>query len=109
MENFDEILNNIKNAVIELAKNTFIEYAKEAEKDVSAFLEKSKDDIQRYTELLADKKISEQEFGSLLKGKKDLAEMKLLKQQGIALITLDKFKNSLIETIAGVIKTVIPI
>jgi hypothetical protein len=50
-----------------------------------------------------------EEYKSLLEGKKALAEMKLLKQHGIAMITIDKFQNKLIGIIVGVAERFIPI
>jgi hypothetical protein len=109
MADIENILKEIKVAAIDLAKSMFSDYAKEAEKDVKSFLKKSKEDLKRYSELLLNGQITELEFKSLLEGKKALAEMKLLKQQGILMITIDKFQNKMIDTILGVVKGFIPI
>lgn len=109
MPDVDKIFSDLSKAVIDLAKKTFSDYADEAEKDVKDFLTQSKQDIKEYTQKLSEGKLTPKEYESLLKGVKSLAEMKLLKQQGIALVTIDKFQNQIIQTIVGIVKAFIPI
>lgn len=103
MPNFDDIWQSLRDNVLDLVKNTFTDFKDQAIKDTEDFLSKTKADLQNWTEQLINNKITQVEFEDLVKGQKDLAEMVLLKQAGLALIEIDKFKKSLINTILGTI------
>lgn len=108
MPDVNEILKTVKEEAIKLAKDTFMDYADDAVTDVKDFLFETRDDLLRWTQELADKEITLEEFEDLVKGQKDLAEMTLLKQQGLALIKLDSFKNSLVDLVFKTIITLVP-
>ncbi|UKJ07160.1 hypothetical protein [Solitalea lacus] len=99
MPEFQNILTELKKDIIELAKLTFKNYKNEAETDVREFLTNSEEKLKRWTQLLAKKELTQEEFATLTKGLKDSAEMKLLKQAGLTKIRLDEFKGSLINLI----------
>lgn len=99
MANFDNFVDAIEEGVKEIAKNTLKGFKDEALTDAKAFLEASKDDLQRWTKLLAKGELSQDDFEWLVMGRKDVAELHALKQSGLALVRLDRFKNALLNLI----------
>lgn len=101
MPDFDEKVKDIINQLGPLAKILAKEYVEDATEDGKEFINKIRDDLKRWTEMLTRGEIPEDEFVSLVKGKKDLAEMKLLKQKGLASIKIDQFKGSVTNLIVN--------
>jgi hypothetical protein len=66
-------------------------------------LDKTKTDIVTWTRQFSNKEITEAEFKSFISGQKELAEMLLLHEAGVALIEIDKFKRNLFNTIINTI------
>ena len=75
MPTFNDFVSTFKNDLLDFAKENFDEYKEELLKDGNSFLEKSKSDIQRWTEGLASGALSPADFEFLIKGKKDLAKV----------------------------------
>ncbi|MCO4292643.1 hypothetical protein NF867_07205 [Solitalea sp. MAHUQ-68] len=103
MPDFQEIFTELKTDILDLAKLTFKNYKDDASKDVKDFLAKSEEKLKRWTLLLTNNDINKDEFEVLVKGLKDGAEMKLLKQTGLAKVRIDEFKNSLINLITDTV------
>jgi hypothetical protein len=101
---FNEILQDLKSAVELLAKQQVSDYWKEAVGDADQFFERTKEQLERWATRLAKGELTADDFEWLVKGKKDLAEMKLLKQAGVTLIRVDEFKAALLDVI---VKTVV--
>ncbi len=101
MSKFDDFLKALKDGIKELAEESWKEYQQSAVKDGSAFVEKTKEDLERWTKLLANGDLTPKDFEWLVKGKKDLAELEALKQAGLALARLDQLRNSLIDLVVG--------
>ena len=101
---FNDIFQGLKSAVEVFAKKEVNEYWKEAAGDAGDFLDKTKDQLERWAKRLVNGELSADDFAWLVKGKKDLAEMKLLKQAGVTLIRVDEFKAGLLDVI---VKTVV--
>lgn len=99
MADFDDFLENLKKGLEELAKKNWREFRDAAEKDGKAFVEKTKEDLRRWTKLLAQGDLSKDDFEFLVAGKKDLAEMEALKQAGLTLVRLERFQNALISLV----------
>jgi len=99
MSQFDDFWTMLKNNVANFAKESWNDVKDAALSDGNDFLNKAKEDIKEWTKQLAEKKITADDFGWLLKGKKDLAELVLLKQKGLAKAALDKFTNGLINIV----------
>ena len=99
MSNFDDFVEAIEEGVKELAKKTLKGFKDEAITDAKAFLEASKEDLQRWTKLLAKGELSQDDFEWLVMGRKDVAELHALKQSGLALVRLDRFKNALLDLV----------
>jgi hypothetical protein len=99
MSNFDNYIQAVQEGVEEVAKKTLKGFKDEALTDAKAFLESSKDDLQRWTKLLAQGELTHDDFEWLVLGRKDVAELHVLKQSGLALVRLDRFKNALFDLI----------
>ena len=99
MSNFDDFMDAIKAGSKDLAQELFSDYQTEAKADTQAFLDKSKEDLKRWTKLLAQQDLSEQDFSDLVQAKKALAEIHLLRQKGVALTKLERFRSGLINLV----------
>jgi hypothetical protein len=99
MSNFDEFIKSVKEGSKALAKEVFDGFEQEASEDAKAFLDKSKVDLQRWTKLLANSELNEQDFSDLVQAKKALAEIHALRQAGVALTKLERFRSGLINLI----------
>jgi hypothetical protein len=101
MPTFNDFLAIVKDDLMEFAKENINEYKDELLKDGSAFVTKTKEDLERWTAALATGALSEADFEFLLKGKKDLAEMESLRQLGLSKIKISKITNGVIDVVVG--------
>ncbi len=99
MSKFDDFIAALEDGVRRLAKDRLKGFETQALSDTRAFIAKSKKDLERWTALLAEGKLSEQDFCDLVQAKKDLAELHALTDAGLALIKLDRFRTGLINLI----------
>jgi hypothetical protein len=101
MPTFNDFVSTLKNDLLDFTKENLEEYKDEILKDGNAFVEKTKEDLQRWTEGLASGALSQADFEFLLKGKKDLAQMEALKQLGLSKIRISKITNGIIDVVIG--------
>lgn len=101
MSDFNKFLQLVKTQLTDIAQEGGEDIKDELLEDGLAFVEKTRDDLKRWSQLLAEGKLSRDEFEYLLKAKKDLAQMEALKKKGLALARIDKLKGSLLDTVAG--------
>ncbi len=99
MASFDDFVEALKNGSKDLAKEIFDGFEDEASNDAKAFLEKTKEDMRRWTKLLAQGELTEQDFSDLVQAKKALAEIHTLRQTGVALTKLERFRSGLINLV----------
>lgn len=99
MSNFDDFVEAVKEGAKELAQETFNDFREDAKADAQAFIDKFKEDLKRWTKLLAQGDLSEQDFSDLIQAKKALAEIHLLRQKGVALTKLERFRSGLVNLI----------
>ena len=99
MASFDEVWNALKTNVVKYSEDNWNEFKDDAINDGKDFLEKCKDDLMRWTDLLSTGKLTQDDFEWLLLGKKDLAEMEALKQKGMAKKKLSLFQKGLLDTV----------
>jgi hypothetical protein len=95
MEFWIQLLTNVES----FAADKWNELKDDAVEDSKKFLTEVKDDVQRWISLLAEGKLTTDDLGWLIKGKRELAELLFLKQKGLAKPDLDKFFEGLLETI----------
>ena len=104
---FEDIFKTLKKQVEELAKLFVKNYTKAALKDGKKILDETKESLKRWTLLLAEGKLTTQDFEWLVLSQKDLAQMIALKQAGLAQIRIEQFRNSIlalvIDTIFGIV------
>ena len=96
---FDSFIKGVIEGAKDLGKEIFDGFEDQAKEDAKAFLAKTEADLMRWTKLLADEKLTEQEFGDLVQAKKALAEIHALTQSGIALTKLERFRSGLINLV----------
>lgn len=99
MANFEDFVNTLKKEAKELANETFDGFEDEVKADAEAFIEKSKVNLKRWTKLLEQGEINEEDFSDLVNAKKALAEMFALRQSGLALIRLERFRKGFINLV----------
>ena len=104
---FDKILQELKKSLVSLFNDKFSEFSKESKKDIELFLSESKSKLERWTSLLAQGKLTVEDFEWLVKSQKDLFKMKTLQAAGISKISLGHFKNKVLKTIIDTIKVLV--
>ena len=57
------------------------------------------DDLERWVDELERNEIDKSDFESLVRGQKDLAQMKALKQVGLAQVSIDTFTNGVLDIV----------
>lgn len=100
----DKLLKELKQELVTLLGDKYKEFKPEIQKDITAFLENSKEKIERWSLLLASSSLTEEEFSWLLKSQQDLIALKALQGAGLSKIRINNIKNAIIQT---VFKTVI--
>ncbi len=94
-----EITEMVTAGVADLARSILGGALIEAKYDVKNFLESIKDDLSRWIEEVASGKISPDDFMWFVKGKKDIAEMKLLVEAGLPAVRIDKFREGVVDLV----------
>lgn len=97
----ENAVSELKSEIGDLAKVMLNKYKDAAVDDGQDFLDSIKDDLKKWAGMLSRGEIDKDEFDSLVRGKKDLAEMKALKQLGLAKVQYDKFVNAVIDKTIG--------
>jgi DNA repair ATPase RecN len=102
------IFKSIEDQSRALAEKLFKRYTSQALSDVKEFLQQSKDDLKRWIEELARGEIDKDEFESLVQGQADMAEMRALKQAGLAAVQIDTFTNGVFDIVVSAAFAAIP-
>lgn len=100
----EKLLKQLKQELVTLLGDKYKEFKPEIQKDITAFLNSSKEKLERWTLLLASSSITEEEFSWLLKSQQDLIALKALQGAGLSKIKLNNIKNAIIQ---AVFKTVL--
>ena len=110
MANIDigSILKLVENQSKALAEKLFKQYTHQAVSDVRDFLQKSTLNLKRWVEQLARGEMDKDEFQSLVKGQADVAEMRALKQTGLAVVQIDTFTNGVLDIVVSAAFAAIP-
>ena len=101
MADFNEFLKVLKDNTDDLIRKSWKEYQKAAMKDGGSFIRKTKDDLERWTMLLAEGKLMQDDFAWLVQGKRDLAELEAMKQEGLSQVQLNRFRNALMKVVVN--------
>ena len=104
---FNKLFNQLKNAIVSLAKEKLKDYVAEAASDGTSILHIIQDDLETYTEQLADGEISKDDFKLMLLGDADFIEMSALTETGLAAAAADEFKSEVFNTIIDTVFAII--
>jgi hypothetical protein len=99
MSGWDKFVDEVVKGAAELAKSMAKGHIAQAKEDAEVFIERSKTDINRWTKLLAKHEISKTEFSDLMHGLKSLAAITALKQAGLTIIQVQRFRDKLIDLV----------
>jgi hypothetical protein len=104
---FNSLLNELLDQAKEIAVSTFKDYKKQAVDDAESLVSGIKPKLEKWTLQFANGDLSKDDLEFLVLGQKELVEMNALKQVGIALIELDKLKNSILKSTVNSIINII--
>lgn len=94
-----DILKEIKGNLLTLVGGKFEDLKTETKEDVKAFLDASKEKLERWTLFLANGSITAEEYKWLVESQKDLVVLKGLYTAGVSKIKLGHLKNSILDTV----------
>ena len=98
----DDIKDQIAQQTVTLAKTLVKGFVNQAVQDSQAFLQQTESDISTWLQDLRQGDITQKNFESLVRGEKDLAEMRALKQAGLEQVAIDTFVNGFIQIVINV-------
>ena len=75
-------------------------FADQGKQDAQAFLEQSRDRLEKWMQLLADKQIDEDEFAWLVESQKAAAQMEALRKANAGTMQIEKFRDSALQIVA---------
>jgi hypothetical protein len=104
MAKFDDLLNELKDGLLQIARTEAVGFVEQAKSDGQAFLTALEADLKTWTEQLAAGQLSPNDFKFLVQGKADLARMNALTQAGLASVRIDRIRSAMIDliiTVAG--------
>ncbi len=101
MPGFDTFRDTFLDRLRAIALDEWAEVRDAALGDGLAFVDQAEADLVRWTELLAAGALTPEDFTWLVQGKRDLAELESLKQLGLGLARLDRFRSALLDTLVG--------
>jgi hypothetical protein len=105
----DGLLKDIERQVRAEARSELGGYAREAVRDGREFLQAIRDDLARWTDELAQGRLSQQEFRSLVQGAADLAEMHALRRKGVERIAINRFTDRVTEIVVDAALSLLPL
>lgn len=107
--NNDQVLEELKNRLKTVITKSYSDFKPELEKDLNAFLEKSREKLERWILLFSSGSLTEEELEWLLKSQLDLVALQTLQTTGISKIKLNSLKNNIIKTIFKfIVELIIP-
>ncbi len=106
--NFKDLFAELETGVLALAKASFKTFAQQAEDDAKTLLQNMKDKLERWTTLLAEGKLTTEDFELLITAQKNLTEMTVLQHAGLAVIKAEQFRDSVVNLITDTIFSAIP-
>jgi hypothetical protein len=99
MTKFSDFTDAVLSDAKELAQDLFDGFEDQAVDIAKGFLEKTKEDVERWGRLVVEQKLTQQDFSDLVAAKKALAEMQALTISGIALAKAERFRSQLIASV----------
>jgi hypothetical protein len=99
MADFNKIFDNIKDQVGAEAQTDLKQFSDQGKQDAQAFLDQSRDRLEKWMQLLADKQIDEDEFGWLVESQKAVAQMAALQKANAGNMQIEQFRDSVLQII----------
>jgi len=99
MSDFDEFFETLKTKLEDLVKQNWKDIINDTETAGKDFLNEIKDDLQRWTKLLANGDLTKDEFEFLVASKADLFKLEALKQLGLTKVRIQMFQNAVISLV----------
>ncbi len=103
----DQLIEELKSKLKTIITDSYKDLKPQLEKDLNAFLETSKEKLERWLILFASGNLTEEELEWLLKSQLDLVALQALQATGISKIKLNALKNNIIKMIFKVITELI--
>lgn len=91
MPSMKDYLEALKQPLADFFGKSFKDFRDAAQKDIKDFLKESEEDLSRWTKLLIEGKITQREFGILVRSSASLGQLHALKQAGLAQARWDLF------------------
>jgi hypothetical protein len=107
MANFNKVFDDIKDQLGAEAKTDLKEFSNQGKADAEAFLAQSRDRLEKWMQLLADKQIDEDEFGWLVESQKAAAQMEALRKANAGTMQIEKFRDSALRIVVNTAVTAI--
>lgn len=104
---FEQLFKELKGNLCATLGDKYAAYSEATKNDIEAFLEGSKDKLKRWTILLADERLNEEEFEWLIKSQKDGLILQAIYQAGVSKIALGHLKNKLIKVVLHTAKAAV--
>jgi hypothetical protein len=95
----EKLLEELRKNLLTVLGEKYKEFKPEIQKDVNAFLENSKEKLIRWSVLVVDNSLTQDEFAWLLKSQQDLVTLKALQGAGLSKIKLNNIKNTIFKTV----------
>jgi hypothetical protein len=97
----EKLLNEIKNQLLELAKNNYQDVLPQFQKDMNTFFEFTKLKLERWSVLITNSSITIEEFEWLVKSQQEFLVLATLQKAGLSKIKINKLKNTIIKIIVS--------
>jgi hypothetical protein len=97
MADFNKVFDNIKDQVGAEAQTDLKEFSDQGKQDAEAFLDQSRDRLEKWMQLLADKQIDQDEFAWLVESQKAIAQMAALQKANAGSMQIEKFRDSVFQ------------
>jgi hypothetical protein len=96
MADFDKYFDKLVKNLEDLVKNNWKDFLDAAQADGKAFLLETKEDLKRWTRLLANGDLTREEFEFLVGSKEDLLKLKALQRLGLTKVRIQMFQTAVI-------------
>jgi hypothetical protein len=96
MADFDKYFDKLVKNLEDLVKNNWKDFLDAAQADGKAFLLETKEDLKRWTRLLANGDLTREEFEFLVGSKEDLLKLKALQRSGLTKVRIQMFQTAVI-------------
>jgi len=101
MIDFNQFLNTLKSGLTDIGNEFGRDYIDDIVSDGTDFAIRRKENLERRAVLLAEGKLTEDEFNWLLRSDKNLLEMKAVKKRGLSVVQMNKIQDAIIGTVSG--------